>query len=105
MEAKRIETLQQMEAAKPNEPFIKFALALEYLNSGETETASSYFEKLTQDFPNYSATYYHFGKMKETIGEIEIAIELYKKGIEVTTTNKETKNLNELKEALYLIED
>ena len=105
MQAQRIKTLLEMEAQKPTDAFVKFALALEYLNIGESEKATIYFENLLQDFPDYSATYYHFGKMKEELGETENAITLYKKGIEVSTNNKETKNWNELKEALFLIED
>jgi tetratricopeptide (TPR) repeat protein len=105
MEAKRVETLQQMEATKPADPFIKFALALEFLNSGQNENAELYFAKLLADFPNYSPTYYHYGKMKEETGEIETAISLYKKGITIAAANGETKNLNELKEALLLIEE
>jgi hypothetical protein len=43
--------------------------------------------------------------MKEETGEIETAISLYKKGITIAAANGETKNLNELKEALLLIEE
>ena len=99
----RIQLLRGFLEKDPNDSFSRYALALDYLNGGEINLAIEEFELLLKNDPEYSATYYHFGKTLERLGKISEAKELYNKGIEVTTKKREMHALKELKEALFTL--
>ncbi|MDX2129056.1 MAG: tetratricopeptide repeat protein [Chloroherpetonaceae bacterium] len=99
----RIEFLKSFLEKDPNDSFSRYALALDYLNSGDISLAVEEFERLLKIDPNYSATYYHFGKVLERLGKTSEAKELYQKGIELTTKKGEAHALKELKEALFTL--
>ena len=101
----RLEKLKQMEHQKPEDAFLKFAIAQEYASLGSDDEAKSYYELLLAKFPAYVPTYYHVGKLYERIGEMNLALEAYKTGIEKAKAVNDMKNLGELNEALMLIAD
>ena len=92
-----------MEKLKPEDGFLKFAIAQEYVNAGNDEEAKGYFEYLLSQQPNYVPTYYHAGKLFERLSEFEKAIETYCTGITVAKTAGDNKTAGELNEALNLI--
>jgi Tfp pilus assembly protein PilF len=53
----RIEMLNNFLHQNPNDAFARYGLALEYANSGQTETALAEFRKLLQINPDYTAGY------------------------------------------------
>ena len=61
----RLATLLTMARDKPKDPFLLFALALEYHGAGNEAESRSYFERLVYEHPDYIATYYQYGKMEE----------------------------------------
>lgn len=81
--AKRLEQLQYMLEASPNEPFLIFAIAKEFEKLEDFEAALQHYTQLTTDHPDYVGTYYHLGKLYEILGKAELAIETYEKGMEV----------------------
>ena len=83
----RAETLAEMLKRIAN-TFTRYALALEYQSVNEHEKAEKEFEHLLKNAPDYLATYYRLGKLKEEKGEIEEARELYEKGMEVASRRK-----------------
>ncbi len=101
----RLQKLKEMEAEKPDDAFLKYAIALEYVSAGADNEAKPYFELLLQKFPDYVATYLHLGGLYERRGEIKEAMTAYKKGMEVAKQAGDTKALGELSEALQLAED
>ena len=101
----RLQKLIAMETTRADDPFVKFALAQEYVNTDSTDKAIEYYELLLNSFPTYVPTYYHFGKLKESQGLITEAITIYKKGIEAAAVAKDVHAGNELKEALFLVEE
>ncbi len=105
MNEKRIAQLLEMEKHQPNDAFLKFALAQEYVNVNNYPKATEYFELLVEKFPNYVPTYYQFGKLYERVNEITKCIYIYKVGIEKAKAAGDLKTATELTEALTLIED
>ncbi len=79
----RITRLLEFLENEPNDPFLNYALATEYVVLGERALALTYFEDLISKHPDYVGTYYHLGKLYETLGRKEEAITTYKNGIEV----------------------
>ena len=95
----RIEKLKKFLESSPNDCFLHHALALEYIKAGEEASAQSHFEhNLTKD-PNYVATYYHLGKLLERGGQVQPAIDIYARGMEVAKAVKDMHAYSELQAA------
>ena len=100
----RLEQLEAFLKEQPTDDFLRYAIAQEHYKIGNLDTCQSIFEALVKESPEYSATYYHLGKLYEKKGQAEEAISTYKKGIEITIKNKENHALSELKSALLELE-
>ena len=105
MNPTRLEKLKEMEAQKPDDPFFKYAIATEYVSGGKDTEARPYFELLTEQHPDYVATYLHLGQLYERLGEYDNCLKTYRKGIEVATKAGDRKALSELNEAFFIAGD
>src|SRR6185437_6082447 len=65
MQINRLDKLLEFIKNEPEDPFLKYALATEYLRLGQTGQALAYFENLVTKHPAYGGTYYHLGKLYE----------------------------------------
>jgi tetratricopeptide (TPR) repeat protein len=101
----RLEQLQQMLMQEPNDEFLQYAIAMEYISSGVINEAISRLQKMLSNNNNYLAAYYQLGKCFEAQNKINEAKETYEKGITVAQAQKNIKTLNELREAIFLLED
>jgi uncharacterized protein HemY len=97
---KRIEQLSAYLKNSPDDTFLNYALAMEFVSAGADEKARETLEKLTKNSPEYTATYYHLGKLLERAGENEEAVRIYQTGIDITRQNREQHALSELQSAL-----
>lgn len=77
----RIDKLKAFLESSPNDPFLKHALALEYVKLGNEAGARQLFEEILTLDPGYTGSYYHLGKLLERTGERLLAIEWYEKGM------------------------
>ena len=96
----RLATLLQFYEEDPNDGFTRFALASEYLKRGDTAQALSFFEALVADDPAYVGTYYHLGKLYETLGRAEEALTTYRNGIQMAQRQRDFHARAELQSAL-----
>ncbi len=101
--ATRLTKLLEFLENDPNDPFLIYGVAMEYLSS-DSEKAMHYFNQLLSEHPEYLATYYHAGKLYEENGSFEKAVELYKKGIDLAAKQADQKTLMELREAINQLE-
>ncbi len=104
MTAKRIELLKTFILEDPSDPFNHYALALEYLNSGDFTDARKLFQYVFDNHPDYLANYYQFGKLEESMGNLEVASKLYSSGIAVAKKTGDLKTASELQSALDFME-
>ncbi|HXN23255.1 MAG TPA: tetratricopeptide repeat protein [Candidatus Dormibacteraeota bacterium] len=58
----RRQMLEEFVAAKPNDPFSRYGLALECMNAGDSPAAEQHFQNLIAKHPEYIATYYQFAQ-------------------------------------------
>lgn len=100
MENKRIAQLQEFLIDTPNDAFLNYALAIEYVGMEKDDLALPIFEKLLSEQPEYTATYYHLGKLYERAAKKDDAETIYRKGIAITMKNKEQHAMAELQNAL-----
>ena len=105
MNEERLKKLKEWEAQKPDDAFFKYAIAQEYISAGDDAEAKKYLEVLTEQFPDYLATYYQLGKLHERLQEPDKAIAVYTKGKEVARIVGDNKALRELNEALTQLKD
>lgn len=96
----RLATLLDYLRDDPDDPFVRYALAQEYLKRGDTAEALRYFEALAAKHPDYVGTYYHLGKLYETLGRADDAVRTYRAGIEAATQASDLHARAELQGAL-----
>jgi Tfp pilus assembly protein PilF len=99
----RLETLKSMVAQDPGGAFGRYGLAMEYVNGGELEAAVEQFHALLEHNPNYVAGYFHGGQTLEKLGRPADAKELYRRGIQASTSIGDAHTRSELEGALTLL--
>ena len=99
----RLEQLFEFLRSEPNDPFLKFAIALEYRKGKNHPEALKFFLDLRSSNPNYLATYYQLGKLYEEMADSENAVEAYNSGVKVAETAGDMKTMNELVKAVEAI--
>jgi tetratricopeptide (TPR) repeat protein len=95
----RIEKLKEFLLAEPDDPFVKHALALEYMKIGEVGTARRLLEEVLTKDPGAVGSYYQLGKLLEGTGEVRLAMEWYEKGMAAAKAAGERRAYNELQSA------
>lgn len=96
----RLAVLLEYLEQDPGDPFTRFALALEYLKSGNDREALAAFEGLVSDRPDYVGTYFHLGALYGRLGRLESAKEAYRDGIRVADEQRDLHAKSELQSAL-----
>lgn len=99
----RIEQLLHFIEESPQDPFLHYALTMEYLKTGDDIKAREGFENLLASYPNYVGTYYHFAKFLEKNNESLKAEAVYNQGIVVARAARNMHALSELQGALNLL--
>jgi Tfp pilus assembly protein PilF len=92
-----------MVAQKPGDSFLRYGLAMEYLNAGDLESAVREFDGLIAADPGYSASYFQAGRTLVRLGSVEEARGMYLRGIEVTARQGNQHAHSELQGALDLL--
>ncbi len=80
----RLEQLLELRRDNMNDPFLIYALAMEYAKEGDQQQALTYYEVLLSEHEQYVGTYYHAGRLYETLERLEDARETYLKGMAIT---------------------
>lgn len=77
----RLEELNRLILEEPNDPFLKYARALELEKRGNSTEASTHLQELISLFPDYLPAYYQSGRLLITIGNFKQAAVVLKSGI------------------------
>jgi len=100
MEDSRFETLKKFVEASPNDCFVRYGLAQEYIRQGDLEQALEQFNQIFKIDPNYQAAYYHGGQTYRKLGRLAEARDTFKTGIEAAERSGDTHARSELEAAL-----
>lgn len=98
----RIDELIAFLAETPNDPFLKYALTMEYRKQGDKEKTLTGFLDLTTNHPDYVGTYYHYAKYLEELKQLDDALGVYRTGMEVAQRMRNRHALGELTAAYNL---
>lgn len=99
----RIEQLKEFLKDTPEDPFLHYALTMEYLKQEDHSNAQLGFEQMVSTYPSYVGTYYHFGKFLEKLDEKERAENIYNEGIVVARNARNMHAMGELQGALQML--
>ncbi|HEX5002312.1 MAG TPA: hypothetical protein VFW78_07430 [Bacteroidia bacterium] len=96
----RIQTLKDYLKNEPDDPFLKYALALEYLKTGQEKEAGLLFEQLVKENPKYLPVCYQFGKLLVKQGHTDLAASEFKRGMAIARQIGDNHTFSELSGAL-----
>lgn len=95
----RIEKIKTFLQQSPDDCFLNHALALEYIKLGDDVHAGELFKKNMTFDPAYLATYYHYAKLLERLGDEQRAISIYEQGLEQSKKADDNHTYSELRSA------
>jgi tetratricopeptide (TPR) repeat protein len=99
----RAAQLRNLLEQDPGNSFLRYALAMDHVSSGDWEQAMSEFRTLVAADPDYCAAYYHGGQTLEKLGRTEEAALFYRDGIAATLRKGDAHTRSEIEAALSLI--
>lgn len=100
----RMEKLKQLLARTPGDPFVLYALAMEYKRINAYADALSFLAQTLEKDPNYIAAYHQRAQVYELSGELEQARAAYHEGIAVARRNGNAHAAEEMQAALEMIQ-
>lgn len=103
MNKSRLEALREFLSTNPNDFFVRYGLAQEYLKQGDASKAVEEFRELLRLNPDYGAAYYHCGQALQKLGQLDEARETYLRGMEVTGRLGDLHAKSELEAALGML--
>ncbi len=101
----RIQSLTEMLKLEPNDVFLNYSLGIEYMALNKLNEAEAQFKNVLSINADYIAVYYQLGKLYEALAINSEALKSYKLGLEKAKSQKNNKAINEINEAIFLIED
>jgi len=97
---KRLIKLWEMQKENPEDTFLKYAIAMEFLGMNDIVSAKKYFEEVIAVDENNVAAYYQIGKIYETNNEATNAISIYEKGLEAAIKKNDLRSVREINTAI-----
>ena len=95
----RVPFLTKMIEARPDDPFPRYGLAMEYKSRGAHVEARGAFEGLLKRFPDYVPAYLMYGNLLEDMQDMAGAATMYGRGIKAARAAGDDHALEELEAA------
>jgi cytochrome c-type biogenesis protein CcmH/NrfG len=77
----RLQQIQQMLAEEPNDPQLRYMLAMEYVSQGDDRQAVKSFRDLLSSVPDYVPAYMQAGRALVRLGQDDEARSVFQQGI------------------------
>jgi Flp pilus assembly protein TadD len=100
----RKEQLQAMLADDPNDPELRYMLAMEHVSERDDDGAVRSFRELIAVAPNYPPAYHQAGQALQRLGRIDEAREMLRRGIPVAAAKGNQHAADEMQELLENLE-
>ena len=92
----RKQQIEEMLAEEPNDPELRYALAMEFVSAGQDESAVRSFQELNAASPDYVPAYFHLAKALGRLGRTDEAREVARRGIVTAGTRGDLHAAEEL---------
>jgi predicted Zn-dependent protease len=96
----RLSAFQKFAAAKPDDPFTRYALAMQYRSMGRLGEAVQEFRELARRTPDYVPTWLMLGQALEGLERGAEAAQAYRDGMAAATRQSNHHARSELEDAL-----
>lgn len=100
----RKEELLIMLEEEKDDPFLHYALGLEYLKEMNYQEALRYFQKTLSLDNHYTAAYYQLGMIFRELDIVDVARDYFEKGKQIAEEQKDRRTAGEFEEALENLE-
>lgn len=97
MNTERIDSLLQLIQDDPSDPFLKYALALEYATDIQyVAKAIDLLKQLRASHPDYLPLYYQLGTLLKNVGELKEALKIVQQGMQLALDQQKPHVFREL---------
>ena len=96
----RIDSIKQLLIQSPQDTFLNYALAMEYMSINQYQEAIKQLEWIRMHQVDYLPLYYQLAHLYEATDQNDQAIETYEQGIKIAVQQSDKKTELELKSAL-----
>jgi tetratricopeptide (TPR) repeat protein len=103
-QASRLDKLLKMLETKSGDPFLLYALGLEYKKLGDMKSAIEYLDKTIQHDWGYCYAYYQKGLILQESGDLDSARRTFREGIDAAQRKGDAHAAEEISAALGMIE-
>ena len=100
----RREMIEAMLAETPNDPELRYMLAMEYASAGDDAGAVRCFQELIAVTPNYPPAYHQGGRALQRLNRIAEARSILKQGIPIAQKQGDMHAAGEMTELLQPLE-
>jgi Tfp pilus assembly protein PilF len=100
MSMTRKQQLETMLADEPNDPELRYMLAMEHVSEGDDQGALRRFQEIFEVAPDYPPAYHMASRTLERLGRLEEAREVLRRGIPVAEKRGDAHAAGEMQELL-----
>jgi cytochrome c-type biogenesis protein CcmH/NrfG len=100
----RKQQIEEMLADEPNDPELRYMLAMEYVSQGDDAGAVACFRELIATAPDYTPAYHQGGRALQRLNRIDEARDLLRQGIPVALKKGDQHAAGEMQELLEYLE-
>ena len=101
----RLEQLEKMYKADPEDPDLPYMLAQEYAGNGDFDRAIELFDACLANDSHYHYAYYHKAKTLQGLGKLDEAMNTLEKGLALAEEDRNAKAASEINEYLAQLRD
>ncbi|GIV27383.1 MAG: hypothetical protein KatS3mg027_1197 [Bacteroidia bacterium] len=105
MHHNRIQQLLELIKEEPDDPFLHYAIGLEYLAEKNFQQAQQSFEKCLSLDSQYIPAYYQLGILLYNLNHKDKSLNYLKKGLEIAKNKKQLKDIAEFQSTITNIEN
>jgi predicted Zn-dependent protease len=96
--------IEAMLAEEPDDPELRYMLAMEYVSAGDDGAAARCFEELMRRCPDYPPGYHQGARALQRLDRIAEAQDVLRRGIPVALARRDTHTAGEMQQLLELLE-
>ena len=104
MSANRRAQIEAMLTEEPNDPELRYMLAMEYANAGDDAGAVGCFEELIRRAPDYAPAYHMAARTLERLNRLTEAKDLLRRGIPLALSQGNQHAAGEMQQLLEMLE-
>ena len=102
--ANRMAELQRLLEREPNDPFLRYGIAMEHKKAGRFDDALDWFGRTLEVEATYCYAYYQQAQIHEERGDADAARAVYAKGIKVADGCGDAHAAGEMRAALEVLD-